>query len=319
MSAFFFKTMQVKVAGAIYNNGNFDGSASPLIINSKFKGNESSNNAGAIFNAGSAGGESSPTIINSIFTGNKSNFRASAIYNAGGPGASESNAKIINCTFLGNVSEIEKGAIYVAGFIDNDASINIYNTLIWNNGGGVTGVFFDSDIQSSLIQGLDSDDDDNLNSQIMEITPEIVSFPDTSNLPDTSGDSRLRICSPLINAGNASLIPEYINTDCFGQSRVAYFHADIGAYEFPDPIPADPLLSNNCDGCVFNLNLLPGTYTGSLISHYQIQTIGEVTTEGDLMLKSREIILGPGFSTELGDVFETITEFCDLGACIDEP
>jgi hypothetical protein len=187
--------------GGIFANG-FNGEPSCYVKGCRFAGNEAENSAGGAISFSIAGsGTSNSQIINSIFTGNQAGFRGGAVNFSDLAGSADFS--IINVTFSGNNADLEGGALYLNGINGNLFLPKIYNTAISGNSSGIQGSFFNPDTRHCLIQDSLYSGPGNLDGSQMVFIPEFVEEPNFTSAPDTSGDLRLKTCSPLINAGDA--------------------------------------------------------------------------------------------------------------------
>ncbi|KAA5533161.1 T9SS type A sorting domain-containing protein [Taibaiella lutea] len=206
------------VGGAIINVSG----SSPQIVNCTFIGNRADQGA-AIYNTDNC----SLSITNSLFY---QNFiyalgNATAIYNV------TSDPVINNCTFFGNFS-FAGGNTPTIFNASSNAVIN--NSIIWGNDGGVSG---SAQTRYSLIQGTPADSS---NHNIAGNTNPL--FVDTS-----AANFKLATASPCINSGHNAFLPQGINMDLAGVSRIFGNTVDMGAYEFESAPIAD--LGNDTTIC----------------------------------------------------------------------
>lgn len=227
--------------GAMYNYARDSGTSSPALTNVTFTGN-SSGNAGAMINQGGAGGESSPILINVTFSGNFALYRGGAMYNDCGEGG-ESSPSLTNVTFSGNSAAEDGGAIYNYG-VGGTCNLVVRNSILWNNldssGTSTISATIVNDEASvnfshSLVQGTGGsgswisnpsfvDGGSNIDTNPIFITP-----VDPSTAPTTTGNLRLQIGSPAINAGKNSFVT--VGKDLDGNNRIIGCNVDMGAYE----------------------------------------------------------------------------------------
>jgi len=191
--------------GAIANNN-----SSPIINNSSFNKNKGVTRGGAISNFSSA----SPTIYNSSFIGNLANEAGAISLDP------TTSADIINCTIVGN-----KATTNGDGIQTYLATLNIYNSIIWN-------VIYDINssqnaytLKNSIIK--DHTDATNGNIDATNLTATDL-FTDSTN-----GDYSLTINSAAVNSGDNALYTGTLATDkdLAGNPRVFQNTIDLGAYE----------------------------------------------------------------------------------------
>jgi len=225
---------------------------SPVIKNSKFLGlggTTSSGGSGIV-----AATNSFFTIENCIFSGNVTNWWSGAIqfWNASGNitntlfannkagdtgdgaggamdllwnnGGTEHVVNITNCTFTGNSTLGYQG--YGAAITHRGATVNIVNSIFWNNDGGA-GIYDESGSLSITYSDIEG------------------TWTGTSNInsdPKFVGgeDYQLQQGSPCIDKGNnVSGLPA---TDLAGNARTYNGVVDMGAYEF-QPLTGFELIS----------------------------------------------------------------------------
>lgn len=102
----------------MYNEGSFDGEASPFYFNCRFSTNESILGGAGVYNNGIFNGKASPRFTDCEFSNNLvSNGDGAAVYNRGG---NEGEAKpiFLGCNFTGNFASMKGGAVFNTGIID---------------------------------------------------------------------------------------------------------------------------------------------------------------------------------------------------------
>jgi gliding motility-associated-like protein len=215
------------------------------ILNSKFDNNQSEEDGGAIntFN-------DEMYISNCTFSGNSAT-RGGAIYNI------STNLSVVSSLFNGNTASQIGGAIYTqdnlslvnstlvnntnsalgATRIDNDMTVNIYNSIFYQNT-----VFENKSADLSLIanagngtlnmnQNIVQDFAAGANNQI-GVNPQFVSV--------AANNYRLLPTSPAVNAGLNSWFAQHSESnlansvDLSGDSRLIGTNIDLGAFEFED-------------------------------------------------------------------------------------
>ena len=205
------------VGGAIRCAGTIDA------VNCVFQ-NNSAKVGGALF-FGSGARQS--TFVNCLFVRNQSsNNGGNALRITGG---SRIKVDLINCTVTLN-DTVASG--FGAIFVDDDAGLNVYNTIIWDNdnesveddqildGGGIVMV------SHSIISGLASYNGNNNSGEDPLFVDAMSDFHLTSN-------------SPAKNSGDNTLLPSGTDSDLDGGPRVISGTVDRGAYEFVPVQPGD--------------------------------------------------------------------------------
>ncbi len=204
--------------------------SSPTIIDCQIINNYSGDDGGALFAIGG-----SPTLINTLIAGNGADITGGAISNFG-----NGVITIINCTIIDNE------APYGSAIYDHHAVIS--NSIIRGNTGSDPIWSPANTITFSNIEGGFVGDGN------IDVDPLFVNAP--------LGDYRLAAGSPLIDAGDVSMLPVGIDTDMAGLPRVHDDMGtqngiggaiDIGAHEFQgNSCPAD----FNHDGTVTTQDVL---------------------------------------------------------------
>ncbi|MCZ2392695.1 MAG: right-handed parallel beta-helix repeat-containing protein [Chitinophagales bacterium] len=161
---------------------------------------------------------STPLIINSLFSGNLANFGGATVnYN-------QSHAKYINCTFAGNKAGDSGGAMR-----NSSSNPTLKNTIIFGNNSGVSNNSSVPLYYNSLVQGLTSTSNGNLNGNTSN--PYFIFTIDASLAPTDEGDYRIQSLGEGINVGTNTAIPSNITTDLYGNTRIYGSTVDIGAFE----------------------------------------------------------------------------------------
>ena len=226
-----------------YGGGLYNGGGILTVTNSIFSGNGATSNGGAIFHnggtatilgswfsintAGSGGGVAnvaSLTLANSTFFNNTASF-GGALFNYQS-GLSTGSATILNSTFSNNTTIFSD-----FGAVNNQAILNLSNTIIANSigGGDCAGPVVIGTSNNNLIQdpahscGLTN----NVNGNIIGVTPNLgtaVGYP--AYLPLNAG-------SAAINAGDNAICAAapVSNTSQNGVVRPNGARCDIGSYE----------------------------------------------------------------------------------------
>ncbi|HPM83052.1 MAG TPA: right-handed parallel beta-helix repeat-containing protein, partial [Candidatus Anammoximicrobium sp.] len=266
--------------GGIYASGTLS------IVNTTFTGN-SANSGGGVYVSGSG----TLAVTNGILTGNVASGSGGGIY------ASSGSVTVTNSTLVANTGG-SAGAIYTS------ATLNVRNSVFWQNSGaeiGGSGSFtgawnlFGANPRfvRNASDGGDGWRDDPATSAVNEAAN------------NDYGDLRLTDRSPAIDYGNNSLLPldaqdldhdtvtnEPIPFDRDGQTRVVGSAVDLGAYEFtgsaaggretPATVVTTPADSFDLyDGLI---SIREGTYYAGL------QGLGTTITF-DAMLAGAEVLL----------------------------
>ncbi|MFK8013253.1 MAG: beta strand repeat-containing protein, partial [Marinicellaceae bacterium] len=198
--------------GAISKN------ASPLtIINSQFIANQAFGNGGAISSANGV------TLENVLFSGNKSNSSGGAINQNG------SNSDLTNVTMTGNLAVGSGGAINI-----NNATLNVRNSIIWNNHDNTTDTTASSSINlssttftqtNSMVQNFGTSGVGNL-----DVDPLFITNTDPTTAPTALGNARLQYPSMSIDTGDNSFVTSG-SMDLDNTDRIFNGIVDMGAYE----------------------------------------------------------------------------------------
>jgi predicted outer membrane repeat protein len=310
--------------GAIKNSNNFSGQ----IINSTFTANTANNDGGAIYNYS----ECSPDIFNCIFLNNRANDDAGAVANlwtsnprfyncifysnsCGTSGGAiynyiTSSPDIINCLILDNAAEINGGGIYEYF----NSSPHVTNTIIWGN--SETG---DSNTTSASIYNLNGCNPPLTNSLVANCggsgswnNP--IGIDAGNNLDEnplfinSPTDLHLRYGSPCRNGGINDSLELSDTLDLDGNMRIINSTVDIGPYEFRYNFPCgqyDTLVIDDTPIYKGLYRAMNAVVASGLVN---ISSGGPVTFESTI-----NIILGPGFESQLGAVFEAKT----VNPCVD--
>ncbi|MFZ6664183.1 T9SS type A sorting domain-containing protein [Peijinzhouia sedimentorum] len=125
-SSVFRSNGNVRGGGAI---ANYNDGTNPLIISSKFLGNQA-RFGGAIYGNGGNNGNS-PEIVNSVITGNRAIVNGGGVYNK-----SASNPLFVNVTIAGNYADNDGGAFFNTDEGGNPSNPVLRNSIVWGNGAG---------------------------------------------------------------------------------------------------------------------------------------------------------------------------------------
>ncbi len=201
-----FSDNTARGGGAMANISN----SNPTLTNVTFSGNSASN-GGAMVNATG----SSPTLTNVTFLGNTAEGNGGAISNN-----FNGRATLINVTFSGNTARFSGGAIYN---VSVGSRVRLTNVVLWGNSAN-SGSQISHDntstgslvINYSIVQGGNSGIvDASGGTAFNDGTGNIDANPNFVDAP--SGNLRLGICSPAIDAGDSGATT--FLTDLAGQPR----------------------------------------------------------------------------------------------------
>ena len=220
--------------GGMYNYG-----SSPALTNCTISANSAIDGAG-MFNIGA-----SPTLTNCTFEGNAADQFGGGMINNG-------SATLINCTFYGNSAYIG-GGLFNTGSSPALINCTLYGNSAVDHGGGMRNYLSSPALTNCILWGNSPDEIYNLDP---ESTPHIA-YSDiqsgcdailgndcgTGNIDanplfvnPATGDLRLQLASPAINAGDDDAPGlDGITTDLGGHPRFAGT-VDMGAHEAPPAV-----------------------------------------------------------------------------------
>ena len=175
------------------------------IKNTWFRNNYAYDDGGAVI----VSRNSNAYFYNVIFEGNESQDEGGAVYNS-----SFDFVEFNNCIWYGNIAGNRGGAIFTN-------YVKILNSIFWNNLSANDYDDFNSsyEVYNSIYKDADPA---NENGNISEDPL----FVDAEN-----GNFFLQPSSPAINKGNNQYVPEQLDTDFSGFSRIFGENVDIGVYE----------------------------------------------------------------------------------------
>ncbi len=242
------------------------------LINVSFRGNYARSFGGGLSSQSSA----TATLSNCIFANNRSNSQGGGMYNG------NCSPELTNCSFSGNTARDAGGGIH--NF--SNAHPMLKNCILWENSSEVAG---DSPkISFSIIKG---------------------GFEGTGNF-DTdplfvdaaSGDLRLQLCSPAIDAGTETV--DMTQKDLDGNVRFVGHTIDMGAYEHQQPLPVitaatmptEQVVCQNAPAAGFSVEALG---EGITFQWYKANSLSE---EGVLIDGATEASYTPSTAT-LGKTF----------------
>lgn len=118
--------------------------------------------------------------------------------------------KVVNNTIYGNTNS---GAAFNLSLTDGS---EIYNNIIWNNSSSQIGTGANMIVNSNIIEGTSLNGNFSIDPQLKD---------------PSSGDYRLKSCSPARNQGNNAFLPAAFTADINGEQRIFDTTIDLGAYE----------------------------------------------------------------------------------------
>lgn len=203
--------------------------------------------------------QSSVTVENTNFSANQATFRT--VHNLGG------TSRFSNCIFSGNQLSLNYNVTGKPGILDNtngglctivnsvfsgnteapgnytkvitsnQGNTSVKNSIVWGNTDQSSPVWLEPlgggqmTVSNSIVQG-GYTGTGNLN-----ITPLFINAPAPASAPFTTGDYRVPVCSPAINAGNNTFLLASDTLDMAGNKRIKEMTVDIGAYEYSGARP----------------------------------------------------------------------------------
>ncbi len=195
---------------AATNGGGILSTGTLTVIGSTLSGN-SAKYGGGLFDDGTQPG----WVINSTFSGNSAATFGSGIYNTG------STLTVTNSTLSGNTSGVFSGSLYIYGVLNLNNSIVANSSIGYcsHQGSGIINA------RNSLIEGgLICVNGTNLNN--------LTDSPSLGALTGSPAYFPLNSDSPVIDAGDNTLVPVGLTTDEAGNARIQGGTVDMGAYEF---------------------------------------------------------------------------------------
>jgi hypothetical protein len=262
-SSVFRSNGNVRGGGAI---ANYNDGTNPLIISSKFLGNQA-RYGGAIYGNGGNNGNS-PEIVNTVITGNRATVNGGGVYNK-----SASNPTFVNVTIAGNYADNDGGAFYNTDEGGNPSNPVLRNSIVWGNGSGSEGKqlynvivevnqsnFFgpfssfvqyfanqntsSTTLNHSLYGDAPGDVVGNVSADANSTTddPLFVDPIDPSSAPTVDGDYKLFEGSPAANAGANSFLSGYdLDGDVENANRIEGDAVNMGAFETIIPNATQPI------------------------------------------------------------------------------
>ena len=175
------------------------------IKNTWFRNNYAYDDGGAVI----VSRNSNAYFYNVIFEGNESQDEGGAVYNS-----SFDFVEFSNCIWYGNIAGNRGGAIFTN-------YVKIRNSIFWNNLSANDYDDFNSsyEVYNSIYKDADpANDNGNISEDPL--------FVDAEN-----GNFFLQPSSPAINKGNNQYVPDQLDTDFSGFSRIYGENVDMGVYE----------------------------------------------------------------------------------------
>lgn len=214
---------------ASFGGGGYFHYSNPHLCNCRIINNKIGNN----FDGGGLHfSNSDPLILNTIIANNVSG----SIGDGGGIYCYCSDPVIINSTIANNYSNDEGGGIYCGP----DSNLKIYNSILWNNQNrdeinhfapvsNLNIIVNNSIVQEGnkyFIPEQSFQSNQDMNPRFLK--PSLLA----GNSPDAwEADWNVAPCSPAIDGGENTLLPELFETDLNGMSRIVNNIVDIGPYE----------------------------------------------------------------------------------------
>ena len=210
----------VGLGGAIFNDGQFSGSATTAIVRSTLSGNVAGESGGAIFSDGSDSGHALVQIENSTLSGNRADTCGGGIYNVGVLDG-DATVQIASSTLSDNAAACG-GTILNFG-----ASLEITSTILMGASGGT--IDTSGGPATSHGHNLSSDSGGGV---LTAPSDQVDTDPELGPLQDNGGPTfthELLAGSPAIDAGPAA--ETCPGTDQRGVGRPQGAACDIGALE----------------------------------------------------------------------------------------
>jgi uncharacterized repeat protein (TIGR01451 family) len=267
-----------------------DGSVLGLqLSNATFSGNRAASGGGLACTDGCR-----TTLQNALFSGNHAEYEGGGLHLSGVWGAT-ADVKLVNATFSGNHAVERGGAVARTAYMDGSAYLEIANSILWGNTAAsdptiaTIGDPYQQEVVASysLIEGWDTDTDNHVWG---DRDPEFIA-PAAVAAPNTSGNYRLRLASPAIDAGDNERVLPGIEVDLDGNPRFVEVPSvpntgngtppivDMGAYEHSGaPDPTAELLLSQSVGPAFGLPGQPVTMTLTFTNSGELPVTGVVLT-----------------------------------------
>ncbi len=214
--------------GAIYNRGSF------TISNSLFINNTAADDGGAVISYNS---DTTNTITNSTFYNNEATSQGGAVLskaNSGGTTSDTINLKHV--TIYGNKAA-GGGGLFATSQVDDIATINVYNSIIYDNTG--SGSPEDCLVTNGYITSQDYNLETGTDCGFTETNDLQSTNPGLGTLEDNGGDTNTFDFSDYSSSPAVDVIPSATcesvlgasPTDQRGYDRPENTNCDIGAYE----------------------------------------------------------------------------------------
>ena len=196
-------------AASAFGGGIYSNSGTIILESDIVSGNEAEENlGGGIYHSGG-----DLLMVNSVVSGNAANKDGGGIYHKDG------NLRITNSTITANRANEEGGGIHASNNMD------LINSILWANNSQLAGVA-GANINFSIIQDGGFPGESNL-----EEDPRFITPANPVEAPTISGDFRLTLNSPGIDAGTLDTTGLSLPAlDLEGSPRLLD-RVDIGAYE----------------------------------------------------------------------------------------
>ena len=222
--------------GGMINRGQNGGVSSPALTNVTFSGNQAEFGGGMV-NWGYYG-VSSPTLTNVTFSGNRANTDGGGMSSYGDSGVS--SPVLTNVTFSGNHAGRDGGGMANDGY-DGVSRPVLVNVILWGNAATNSSQILNAYgaapvLSYSLVQG-GCPAGASCGAGILYEDPLFVAPIAAGSAPTTTGNYRLQLDSPAIDAGNTLSVT--VDTDLDSNPRVINGVVDMGAYETPNVFTLD--------------------------------------------------------------------------------
>ncbi len=238
-----FKGNSTSSGGGMVNIAWQNSTSNPSMTGVIFTGNSASNNGGGMVNFNYLNSTNSPSLTNVIFYGNRAAVGGGMVNESNDIGIS--SPRLTNVTFSGNHADNYGGGIVNESERRDMDHPTLTNCILWGNtapdgpqlyNNKITPTVAYSDIQwpSGAYTGTG-----NLNMDPQFVAPIAAAFA-----PTATGDYRLRLTSPAIDAGNSFSVtaatdldgnPRKVDLPDSANTGVGTPPVDMGAYEVQTP------------------------------------------------------------------------------------
>ncbi len=243
-------TFNGNVALAYGGGGMQNRFGSATLTNVTFSGNSADNNGGGLNNGGLKDVKTTAILTNVTFSGNSTG-------NNGGGMANDvqGSATLTNVTFSGNSAAQQGGGVWSRA----TSVATVTNSILWGDTPDeIVGEPGSSNTVSfSIVKGSGGAGLNNLDAD-----PKFAA-PITAAAPTTTGNLRLKVGSPAINAGSNAAVPSGVTADLDGNARVISGTVDMGAYEYQPytMTPVSPTVGPPSVNSLYPMGMGPWTTT----------------------------------------------------------